>query len=131
MTRLLVVDDDEDVAESLRSILEDEGFEVDVARDGMEGLQKLDPNLPDAVLLDVEMPILDGPGMAYEMFVQDVGKEEIPIVLLSGAANLPDVVRQVGTPYSLAKPFGLVALLSLVQRALQERTPPSRASARP
>lgn len=128
--RLLVVDDDHDVADSLRSILEDEGFIVDVANDGREGLEKLQAGtgLPEVVLLDVEMPILTGPGMAYEMFLENCGRELIPVVLLSGVANLREVAEQVGTPYFLGKPYALEALIALTHRALAERTAPRRSA---
>jgi FixJ family two-component response regulator len=81
---------------------------------------------PDVVLLDVEMPVLNGPGMAYEMLIHDVGAERIPVVVLSGVADLELVVAEVGTPYFLAKPYHLSQVLSLVSRALEERRHPSR-----
>jgi FixJ family two-component response regulator len=80
--------------------------------------------MPDAVLLDVEMPILDGPGMAYQMFVRNCGLENIPIILLSGVVDLEQVAARVGTPYFLGKPYALGSVQALCDRALVERTPP-------
>lgn len=123
MAKLLVVDDDPDVAECLCSILEDEGHHVRVARDGREGLERIEEDKPDLALLDVEMPNLDGPGMAYALFLHNCGHELIPIVLLSGVANLKQVAERVGTAYYLAKPYRLEAMAALIQRALTERRP--------
>lgn len=124
MAKCLVVDDDPDIGESLGSILDDEGHQVRVAHDGREGLEKISEEIPDVVLLDVEMPVLNGPDMVYELFIQDCGKELIPIVLLSGVANLKQVAERVGTPYFLAKPCSIDLLLNLIQCALAEKRPP-------
>ena len=124
MAKCLIVDDDPDLGEALTSILDDEGYKVQIAHDGREGLKKISEEMPDIVLLDVEMPVLNGPDMAYELFVQDCGKEFIPIILLSGVANLKQVAERVGTPYFLAKPYHLDRLLNLVQQALAEQRSP-------
>lgn len=118
---LLLVDDDSDAAGVLAEALELEGYRVRVAGDGQKGLTRLDEGLPDIVVLDVEMPLLDGPTMALQMFLTDAGKEKIPILLCSGILNLPSVAAQVGTPYFLAKPYTLDAMFHLVARALTER----------
>jgi FixJ family two-component response regulator len=80
---------------------------------------------PEAVLLDVEMPRLDGPGMIEEVLRIDAGLEQIPVVLVSGAPNLTTIARRSGTPYFAKKPYELTKLLAVLQRALEERTAPS------
>jgi DNA-binding NtrC family response regulator len=125
MADILVVDDDEDLAAALTDVLVDVGHTVRVADNGWAGLAALDERLPDLVLLDIEMPSLDGPGMAAEMFVHDAGRERIPILLVSAFADLPAVARRIGTPYSAPKPCELGKLLGLVDRALLERIPPT------
>lgn len=127
MQKLLVVDDDRDVTGILAEVLRDEGYEVEIAKNGEEALRFIDeqmPQMPDAVLLDVEMPVLDGPSTAYQLLFTDVGRERIPIVLLTGVANLSQIAALVGTPYFLEKPFALNKLLALVAKALSERIPP-------
>ena len=124
MARVLVVEDDPDIADTLQSLLEDAGHEVRVAQNGREGLDEVTRAMPELVLLDVEMPILTGPDMAYQMFVIDCGLDLIPIVLLSGVAGLHRVAEQVGTPYFQAKPFHIDALTAVVERALAERRAP-------
>lgn len=121
---LLIVDDDSDVSEILAEALRGDGHAVRRARNGREGLDQVHARLPDLVLLDVEMPVLDGPEMAYRMLIHNMGAERVPIILLSGIADFDLVVARVGTPYALAKPYRLNAVLALVLRALRERHPP-------
>jgi len=122
---LLIVDDDLDSAEALADILRVEGHEVRVGYDGREGLRLARERYPALALLDVEMPHLDGPGMAFHMFVHDMGLENVPVILLSGVANLADVAMTVGTPYFLSKPYRYERLMTLVDRALSEGVAPT------
>lgn len=124
MSDVLVVEDDPDVSWALVELLESEGHVVRAAEDGMQGLRCLAERLPDVVLLDVEMPRLTGPEMAYRMFVNNLGMENVPIVLVSGVAGLRDLAGRIGTPYFLPKPFDLHRLLDMVARALRERELP-------
>jgi CheY-like chemotaxis protein len=125
MAEILVVDDDRDTADTLADVIGMQGHEVRVAYNGLEGLRALDVHLPDVVVLDVEMPKLDGPGMAYGMLVEDLGREQIPIVISSGVVDLPAVAARVGTPYYVQKPVSLPALLLVLDRALVEHRAPS------
>jgi DNA-binding response OmpR family regulator len=127
MADLLIVDDDPDMGELLGEALVHHGHQVRIAHDGVAGLQELAIRQPDAVLLDVEMPALDGPGMAYEMFVRNCGLETIPIILLSGVVDLDRVAARVGTPYFLGKPYALGEVMALCDQSLAERTPPAPA----
>jgi DNA-binding response OmpR family regulator len=125
MANLLLVDDDRDIADTLAEFLRDEGHLVRIADNGGEGLRVLEDGYPDLVLLDVEMPVLDGPCMAHQMFLRDLGRERVPILFLSGVADLPRVAARVGTPYYLPKPFSLDRLLHMLARALRERAAPT------
>ncbi|MEA3436577.1 MAG: response regulator [Thermodesulfobacteriota bacterium] len=84
--RILVVDDEPDFASIVQGNLEKEGFEVEVAYNGVEGLEKVHANPPDAIVLDVMMPEKDG----YEMCA-DLKRDEkycdVPIVLLTAVAS--------------------------------------------
>ena len=96
-----------------------------VGRDGKQGFALVHERRPDVVILDVEMPVVDGPEMAAQLFIHDLGFEKIPIVLCSGALDLPGTAALVGTPYFLAKPYTLEALTRLLDSALTERRPPA------
>jgi DNA-binding NtrC family response regulator len=121
---LIVVDDDVDVGDMLADVLRDDGHTVRVARDGASGLELLEERLPDAVLLDVEMPKLDGPQMVMQMFLRDCGRERVPIILQSGAKNLAAIAKHVSTPYFICKPFTIQNLRETVARALLEQIAP-------
>ena len=125
MGDILVVDDDEDYADSFADILRLKGYAVRLARDGVEGLEALNAALPDVVVLDVDMPVMTGPEMALEMFIRNVGKEKIPIIFISGNVNLRELAAQVGTDYFVAKPADLRVILALIDRVLAERRPPT------
>ena len=125
MADLLVVEDDRDVAWLLEQVLVAEGHRVRVARDGEEGLRLLHERLPEVVITDIEMPVLDGPQMAGRMLLDDCGLEEIPVLLISGFADLDRIAKRIGTPYTLAKPFATRDLVALLNLALTERRPPT------
>jgi CheY-like chemotaxis protein len=124
VTKLLIVDDDVDVRESLAEFLSRHGYEVRTASHGQEGLRSLAVEVPDVLLLDVEMPLMDGRAMALSMLLRDAGLERIPIVLFSGGVDLPSVAREIATPYYLSKPVGPAVLLRVLERAATEREQP-------
>ena len=117
---LLIVDDDSDLSEALGNLLEGEGFRVRRARNGQHGLEIVRERRPDLILLDIEMPCLTGPEMAHRLFLNGGGEASIPIVLLSGVTTLAKIAATVGTPYYVAKPFNLRAVLRVVSKALLE-----------
>lgn len=124
MADVLIVDDDADLAEVTAMILESAGHRTRRASDGREGLDRLREQLPDVVVLDVEMPHLSGPDMAYRMLVEDAGMERVPVLLVSGCVELEAVAARVGTPYRLAKPYSIERFLATLDHALTERRPP-------
>ena len=84
--RVLIVDDEPDYASIVQSYLEKEGFEVDVAYDGVEGLEKISASPPDAVLLDVMMPEKDGYKLCREL-KRDPRYANIAVILLTAVAD--------------------------------------------
>jgi DNA-binding NtrC family response regulator len=125
MADVLIIDDDIDSAQVLVQIMEALGHTARVAYNGQEGFLLAADRAPHLALLDVEMPLLDGPGMAYEMLLHDMGLEHVPVIFLSGVPNLSDIAGKVGTPYFLSKPYGYRKVVALVERALAERVAPS------
>jgi DNA-binding NtrC family response regulator len=123
---VLVIDDDVDGAEALSLIMRSRGHEVRIGYNGEDGMRLADARCPDLVLLDVEMPILNGPGMALEMFLHNVGLESVPVILLSGVPDLERIANEVWTTYYLGKPYRLSEIDALVKRALSERVAPRR-----
>jgi DNA-binding NtrC family response regulator len=128
MAHLLLVDDDNDIVEAFGDLLREEGHEVHSASTGEEGLVVLRASpLPDALVLDVDMPVLGGPGMAHKMLLHDAGEESVPIILMSARQDLPQIAREMGTSYVLKKPTTIDTFLTLLDRALRERRGPSSA----
>ena len=128
MAHLLLVDDDNDVVELFAEFLRGEGHQVRTASTGEEGLVALrSAPLPDLLVLDVDMPVLGGPGMAHKMLLHDAGEEDVPILLMSGREDLPQIAGQMGTPYFLKKPADIGQVLEMLGRALRERSAPSTA----
>lgn len=114
MKLVLLVDDDEDIREALRAILEDEGFAVRVAVDGSDALASLRSGLrPDVILLDLMMPVMSG-WQFRSAQRQDPALAAIPVVVLSAVHEQPDDLSVVA---SLRKPIDIDRLLEVVARA--------------
>ena len=84
--RILVVDDEPDFCAIVQGQLEKEGFAVELAYDGVQGLEKVQANPPDAIVLDVMMPEMDGYEMCNKL-KSDEKYVDIPIVLLTAVAS--------------------------------------------
>jgi two-component system, OmpR family, alkaline phosphatase synthesis response regulator PhoP len=84
--RILVVDDEPDFCSIVQGNLEKEGFEVEVAYDGVQGLEKVSANPPDAIVLDVMMPEKDGYAVCKELKSNEK-YADIPIVMLTAVAS--------------------------------------------
>jgi DNA-binding response OmpR family regulator len=124
MAQLLIVEDDEDIRELMAELLVMSGHTVSIACDGEDGLQHLERSTFDLIILDVDMPRLNGPGMVLRMFAHGGGWEKIPVILLSGTADLPLIARRVGTRYFLEKPTDMEELTAALDRALHEQAAP-------
>ena len=84
--RILVVDDEPDFCAIVQRQLEKEGFDVELAYNGVEGLEKVQANPPDAIVLDVMMPEKDGYEMCKELKADD-NTCDIPVLLLTAVAS--------------------------------------------
>ena len=90
--RILIVDDEPDFSMIIKKNLEKEGFEVELAYDGAEGLAKVRSNPPDAIVLDVMMPEIDGYKVCSTLKSDDK-YSGIPIILLTAVASLVTSTR--------------------------------------
>ena len=117
--RVLVVDDDPDILDALSEILEVEGYDVQRARNGREALQRLEQGVPDLVLLDLMMPVMDG----WEFARSLAPGARPPIIVLSADRNVSAKAKEIGALGWLAKPFELSELLEAVRSVVPGETP--------
>ena len=116
---ILVVDDEPDIRELVRDILEDEGHQVTVAENGEEARTQFARSTPDLVLLDIWMPDVDGITLLREW--SSGGGLECPIIVMSGHGSLESAIEatRLGAHDFVQKPISLAKLLSLVKQALE------------
>jgi CheY-like chemotaxis protein len=124
--RVLLVDDNRDTTRLLSQLLERRGFQVCVAYDGREGLQAAQDFQPDALILDIGLPEIDG----YELVrrFRAEGFADKLIVALSGYAQEGDrtCAREAGFDHHFAKPVDLDALCALILESTPVATPAER-----
>jgi len=118
MTRILIVEDNEDLARGLANNLEIEGFETEVARDGNTGLARARESSPDLVILDLMLPGLDGYRVLSSL--RDEG-DAVPVLVLTARTAEHDKVRgfREGCDDYVTKPFGLLELIGRVNALLR------------
>jgi two-component system, OmpR family, alkaline phosphatase synthesis response regulator PhoP len=120
MSRILVVEDEQHLADGLRYNLEAERYDVDVVDNGEEALKRLSADSPgyDVVILDVMLPGIDGFGVVAELRRQ---RRFVPVLMLTARGRSEDVLRGFGAGADdyLPKPFELPILLSRVQGLLR------------
>jgi CheY-like chemotaxis protein len=110
--RVLVVDDDMAIRDLVTAALLDEGYHVLAAVNGTHALQRLQGFQPDGILLDIQMPEMDGPTFA-ERYRQTPGPHA-PIVVFSAAGCLAEWTERIGAAAAVDKPFDLASLPDLL-----------------
>ena len=118
MTRILIIEDNEDLARGLANNLEIEGFETEIAADGATGLMRASEASPDLVILDLMLPKLDGYRVLSSL--RDAG-DTVPVLILTARTTEQDKVRgfREGCDDYVTKPFGLLELIGRVQALLR------------
>jgi CheY-like chemotaxis protein len=118
--RILVVDDDGAIRDSVRVTLEYEGYQVVAASNGLEGLALVEQEVPDLVLLDVRMPGLGGLEVLGRLTAMH---KYLPVVMMSAQAKsaIREEVLRAGAVELLDKPFETDELRTIIHSALEER----------
>jgi CheY-like chemotaxis protein len=117
--KILLIDDSSVNNLLLQNILEDEGFEVQIAFSGREGLEKIDINKPDLVVLDIMMPRMDG----FEVLKQIISNPEtknIPVSMLTAKKDSKDeeLAREIGAVDYMTKPVDIENTLQRIRKFL-------------
>ncbi|HEU0058673.1 MAG TPA: response regulator [Hyphomicrobiaceae bacterium] len=117
--RILVVEDQEDLRGVLRTLLTGSGYSVLEAVDGRDGISKVRSERPDLILMDIQMPVLDGYAATREIKA-DPELNSIPIVAVSSFAMRGDEekARAAGCDHYVTKPYSPMQLLRLVRTIL-------------
>jgi DNA-binding response OmpR family regulator len=122
--RILVVDDDAQLAQLMRISLETRDYEVIIARNGIEGLERARSDKPDLVVMDVMMPEMDG-FEALQKMKSDESIRHIPVIMLTARGRSADAVKgiEAGAHFYLAKPFSTFELIAHVKQILEDARP--------
>src|SRR5690606_18854024 len=128
MHRILIIEDNPDLAFGLRNNLEIEGYTIEVAEDGNKGLMRARASEPDLIILDLMMPGLDGYRVLRTL------REEgytTPVLILSARGEEADKVRgfRLGADDYVTKPFSLLELLARVEALLRRSAPGTKTEA--
>src|SRR3979409_1749769 len=110
---VLVVDDDEATRAAERAVLTDDGFRVIEARDGAEAMRVISNDTPALVVLDIQMPGVDGPSFARQL---RVALRRVPLVILTAAMDPKHEADRCNAEAYLTKPFDGPELLRVVRR---------------
>jgi DNA-binding NtrC family response regulator len=121
MGRILVVDDDEDLRTIVREVLKDGGFSVTEAKDGLSGMKLFKADIPDAVLIDLKMPHMDGIETMKGIRKID---PNVPVIILTGHGDIPTAVEAIksGAYDFVSKPPEFDRLIVTLRRAIERRS---------
>jgi two-component system phosphate regulon response regulator PhoB len=118
MRRILAVDDNHDILEILKFILEDSGYKVDTLSDGRKLMATINDKHPDLILLDIMLGNMDGRELCKEIKTQ-VATHNIPVIMISASYNISTTLNHENGPDDfIEKPFDMNVLLNSVKRQL-------------
>jgi CheY-like chemotaxis protein len=117
-TRVLVVDDDDEIRGLLELVLEGEGYEVLIAPNGARALEVADRHRPDLILLDMRMPVMDG--WAFAKTYREHPAPHAPIVVMTAAPDAGQRAAEVQADGFVGKPFDLPELVSMVKLSVSK-----------
>jgi CheY-like chemotaxis protein len=112
---ILIVEDDPDSRAMLAAMLSLHGYSATLAANGAEGLAHARQSPPCLILLDLMMPVMDGPSFRAEQLA-DPALAAIPVMVISGRHNAPTMARELGAIGVMAKPIAMNALLDVVRQ---------------
>ncbi len=111
--KILVVDDEKDIVEFMSSFLEDNGYQVNSAGNGVDAMESIEKDRPDLILLDLQMPEETGTGL-YRKLRNKKELREIPIIIVSGLAGRNIAVSK--TVVVLDKPLDQAVILKEIEK---------------
>ncbi len=115
--KILIVDDDRTVIALLTPFLTSHGFTVASSHDGEEGIAMVADNAPDLIVLDVQMPKMNGYTFVYEL-KKKVGNRVPPIIVLTAKEGMAEIFKVEGVQEYLTKPIDMQKLLEVVRKLI-------------
>jgi len=121
MKRILVIEDDRIMRENIAELLELSGYEVDVAENGKEGVEKAQAMIPDMIVCDIKMPVLDGFGVLH-ILRKNTQTAQIPFLFVTAKTERSDLRKamEMGADDYLSKPFEDTELIKAVETRLRK-----------
>ncbi|MBZ0165735.1 MAG: response regulator, partial [Candidatus Omnitrophica bacterium] len=123
--RILVVDDEADLVDMVKRKLERNGFQVEIAYNGREAIEKVGDQAFDLILTDVVMPVMDG-FTFYKNLKDNPQTATIPVIILTARTNMEGSFRALGADDFLTKPFDGQELLLKIEGFLRRSTVPTK-----
>ncbi|MDD3899050.1 MAG: response regulator [Syntrophomonadaceae bacterium] len=117
--KILIVDDQKGVRRLLEELFKKEGWDVRIAGDGLDAIDKVEEMVPDLILMDVKMPNMNGLEATQEIMLRNPG---IPIIMMTAYGEI-EVVKQAldaGVKRCISKPFDIVMLRDMVDKLMIE-----------
>ena len=120
MAKILIVDDERSIRDTLSGVLMDEGYDVNVAENGREALKRLKDELPSIVMLDIWMPELDGIETLKQIKETN---PELPVIMMSGHGTIEVAVKatRLGAYDFIEKPLSLEKVSLSISHALEQQ----------
>jgi len=120
--RILIVDDESDIVSTIQYRLKFCEFDVITASNGKEGLEKTANERPDLILLDINMPVMDGHEM-LERLKNHPDLKDIPVIMLTAYSDKRDIVKaaEFGIADYVTKPFDFTELMEKISTALEKK----------
>jgi CheY-like chemotaxis protein len=116
-TRVLVIDDDASIREAVKAVLQGEDYEVLLAADGQEGIDRFDPQELDLLLLDINLPVRNG----WDAFEEITARNPcLPIIVITGEAGQHRTAEAAGVSAFIEKPIDAQLLLETIRELLAE-----------
>ncbi len=118
---ILVIDDEKAICDLIKVLLEAEGAQVLTAHNGEEGLKVLEKMIPDLIILDMNMPKMNGIEFYSKIAKPDDATPTIPVLVLTGRGNMKAMFEEFHVDGFLSKPFQASELLGMVSQILQRK----------
>ena len=120
---ILIIDDDPDLVQIIKTVLNGAGYEVVTASNGLQGLERLKTVIPHVIVLDMNMPKMGGISFYYEIANSYDKKPKYPVLVLTARANMEQLFRDMDVDGFMTKPFEIDQLVKEVGIIISKRYP--------